>query len=194
MTTSLLPAEWHYRFPHDNNFTGSNVLSREKMNETVHNTEKGLTRIKLDGPIITVPEIKPRKTRALTKNFKDEIDTSFKTRSSQLSDSHFKDMPRIIRVKNCEITGHYIPGFTTSKNDLHLKPREFEKIHKKNEFGFDRTGTKEITTKKINPEDVVHKAEQKNKFNNTGFTARETGGPTPIVQVQQHRKKLIIKH
>lgn len=193
MTTSLLPVDWQ-RGQHDNNLIGSNILSREKMNEQAHNTEKGLTRIKLDSPIITVPEIKQIKTHTLTKDFKDEIDIGFKTRSSQLSDSHFKDMPRIIRVKDCEITGHYIPGFTTSKNDLHLKPREFEKIHKKNEFGFDRTGTKEITTKKINPEDVVHKVEQKNKFNKTGFTARATGGPTPIVQVQQHRKKLIIKH
>ena len=189
MTTSLLPTEWRHN---NGNLNGLN--QRSVMNKKVHNTEKGLTRAKLDNPIITVPEIKPRKTLALTKDFKDKIDISFKTRSSQLSDSHFKDMPRIIRVKDCEITGHYIPGFATSKNDLHLKPREFEKIHKKNEFGFDRTGTKEITTKKINPEDVVHKAEQKNKFNKTGFTARETGGPTPIVQVQQHRKKLIIKH
>lgn len=184
-----LPAEWHHN---NGNLNGLNQSS--KMNKNVHNTERGLTRIKLDSPIITVPEIKPRKTRALTKDFKDEIDIGFKTRSSQLSDSNFKDMPRIIRVKDCEITGHYIPGFTTSKNDLHLKPREFEKIHKKNEFGFDRTGTKEITTKKINPEDVVHRVEQKNKFNKTGFTARETGDPTPIVQIQQHRKKLIIKH
>tara|TARA_R110001592_G_scaffold59056_3_gene179009 strand:- start:21594 stop:22175 length:582 start_codon:yes stop_codon:yes gene_type:complete len=193
MTTSLLPVD-RQRGQHHNNLIGSNILSKEKMNEKAHNTEKGLTRIKLDSPIITVPEIKPRKTRVLTKDFKDEIDIGFKTRSSQLSDSNFKDMPRIIRVKDCEITGHYIPGFTTSKNDLHLKPREFEKIHKKNEFGFDRTGTKEITTKKINPEDVVHRVEQKNKFNKTGFTARETGDPTPIVQIQQHRKKLIIKH
>lgn len=184
-----LPAEWHHN---NGNLNGLN--QRSTMNKKVHNTERGLTKSKLDSPIITVPEIKQRKTRSLTKDFKDEIDTSFKTRSSQLSDSHFKDMPRIIRVKDCEITGHYIPGFTTSKNDLYLKPREFEKIHKKNEFGFDRTGTKEITTKKINPEDVVHKTEQKNKFYNVGFEARETGGKTPIVPVQQHRKKLIIKH
>ena len=184
-----LPAEWRRN---NGNLNGLN--QRSMMNKKVHNTERGLTISKSDIPIITVPEIKPRKTYALTKDFKDKIDIGFKTRSSQLSGSHFKDMPRIIRVKDCEITGHYIPGFTTSKNDLHLKPREFEKIHKKNEFGFDRTGTKEITTKKINPEDVVHKAEQKNKFNKTGFTARETGGATPIVQIQQYRKKLIIKH
>lgn len=194
MTTSLLPAEWESRFPHDNNFTGSNVLSRKKMSENVDDTEKGLTRIKLDGPIITIPEIKPRKTRSLTKGFKDEIDDNFKTRSSQLSDSQFKNMPRLIKVKDCEITGHFMPGFTTSKDDLCLKPREFEKIHKKNEFGFDRTCTKEITIKKINQEDVVHKAEQKNKFNKVTFEPREIGGSTPIVQVQQHRKKIIVVH
>lgn len=184
-----LPAEWQHN---NGNLNGLN--ERSNMNIKVHNTERGLTRCKLYGPIITVPELKPRKTRALTKDFKDEIDYDFKTRSSQLTDSHFKNMPRIIKVKNCQITGNYIPGFTTSKNDLHLRPREFEKIHKKNEFGFDRTATKEITVKKINPQDVVHKTEQKNKYNNITFEARETWGHTPIVPVQQERLRLIIKH
>lgn len=184
-----LPTEWQHN---GGNLNGLN--QRSAMNKKVHNTDRGLIISKLDGPIITVPEIKPRKTRALTKDFKNEIDDDFKTRSSQLSDSHFKDMPSLIRVKDREITSYYIPGFTTSNNDSCLTPREFQKIHKKNEFGFDRTATKEITIKKINPIDVVYKAEQKNKFNKAGFEARETGGQTPIVSVQQDRKKIITKH
>jgi len=184
-----LPTEWQHN---NGNLNGLN--ERSAMNKKVHNTERGRTRSKLDNPNITIPQIKPIKTRAITKDFKDGIDDDFKTRSSQLTDSDFKNMPPLIRIKDCQITSHYIAGFTTSKNDLHLRHREFEKIHKKNEFGFDRTATKDIIVKKINAEDVVHRPEPKNRFNKVGFESRETGGKTPIVAIQQERTKLIIKH
>ncbi len=184
-----LPTEWQHN---NGNLNGLN--ERSAMNKRVHNAERGRTISKLDNPIITIPQIKPIKTRSLTKDFKDGIDDDFKTRGSQLKDSDFKNMPALIRIKDCQITTHYIAGFTTSKNDLYLKPHEFEKIYRKNEFGFDRTATKDITIKKINPEDVVYRPEPKNRFNRVGFEARETGGKTPIVGVQQERTKLIIKY
>ena len=183
-----LPTEWK-----DNNGNSKGLNQRSIMNKKVHATERGLTKNNLDFPIIAIPDIQTN-SNILTKDFRDEIDMNFKTRSSQLTDSYFKDAPKLIVVKDSCLTGHYIPGFTTSKNDLNLRPREFNKIHKKNEFGFDRTATKAITVIKINPEDVINKAEQKNKFNRVVFEARERVGTTPILPINQERKKIIVKY
>lgn len=183
-----LPKEWK-----DNKGNLKGLNQRSIMNKKVHATERGLTKTKLDGPIITIPGIKSD-SNILTKDFKDKMDADLKTRSSQLTDSYFKNTPKLIIVKDCSLTGHYIPGFTTSKNDLNLRQREFNKIHKKNEFGFDRTATKALEVIKINPEDTVNNVEQKNKFNRVVFEARERVGTTPILPIHQERKKIIVKH
>lgn len=183
-----LPAEWQHKMGNSEGLSSNSL-----MNKNVHDIQKSVIHKVKDSPIITIPEIKPRKTRALTKRYDTEIDEEFKTRSSQLPNSHFKDMPRIIRVKNCEITGHFIPGFVSTKDDLREKPREFEPIKKRNEFGISRTLMNEKTARKINPESTVQGVSQKNKFNNTGYEARPLGIPTPIVPVKQERKKILVK-
>ena len=183
-----LPTEWQHKMGNSEGLSSNSL-----MNKNVHDIQKSVIHKVKDSPIITIPEIKPRKTRALTKRYDTEIDEEFKTRSSQLPNSHFKDMPRIIRVKNCEITGHFIPGFVSSKDDINEKPREFEPIKKRNEFGISKTMMKEKTYNKINPESIVQGVSQKNKFNYTSYDARPLGMPTPIVAVNQERKKLLIK-
>lgn len=184
-----LPADWHYK-----NGNSNGINERIDMNNKINDTERSFIKPRVDSPIISVPEIKPLKIISLTKGFKDGVDNDIKIRNSQLSDSYFKCMPKLVTIKESEITTHYIPGFTTVADDLNTRPRVFEKIHKKNEFGFDRTGVKEIKINKVNPEDVTNKVEQKNKFNLVGFEPRELGGQTPIVPVQQQRKKILIKH
>ncbi len=183
-----LPTEWQ-----NNNGNLNGSKQRADMNKNVNKTEIGLTKFGLVDPVISISDVNSSKKSVLTNDFKYSIDEDFKRRSSQLTDGNFKDMPRIIKVKNCEITTHFVPGFTKTQNNLNLKPREFEQIRKKNEFGFDRTATKEIKINKINPEEVTNKSEQRNKFNYVTFEARESCGRTPIVPVEQERKKLIIK-
>ena len=183
-----LPTEWQHKMGNS-----EGLSNNSRMNKNVHDIQKSVIHKVKDSPIITIPEIKPHKTRTLSKRYDTEIDEEFKKRSSQLPNSHFKDMPRIIRVKNCEITGHFIPGFVSSKDDINEKPREFEPIKKRNEFGISKTMMKEKTHRKINPESVVENVSQKNKFNYTSYDARPLGMPTPIVAVKQERKKLLIK-
>lgn len=183
----VLPAEWQ---TNKDNINSSK--DTQFMNENVSNTQKGRIVSIRTSPIITVPEISNKKT--MTKNFTHNVDEEFKTRSSQLPDSNFKDMRPLTTVNKDEISGHFLPGYVYSKNDLHERPREFEPIHKKNEFGFDRTANKPITVRKINPQDVVNSVVPKNKFNYVYFdSARESGGKTPIVPVLQERQKIIVK-
>ena len=183
-----LPTEWQHKMGNSEGLSSNSL-----MNKNVHDIQKSVIHKSKDSPNITIPEIKPRKTRALTKRYDTEIDEEFKTRSSQLPNSHFKDMPRIIKVKNCEITGHFIPGFVSSENNLHEKPRKFEPIQKQNEFGLSRTLMKEKTHRKINPESTVENITQKNKFNKATYQARSIGIATPIVPVSHERKKILIK-
>ena len=184
----VLPTEWQ---------TNKDDINSSKdtqfMNENVSNTQKERIVSTRTSPIITVPEIS-NKTRTMTKNFTHNVDEEFKTRSSQLPNSNFKDMRPLISVNKDEISGHFLPGYVYSKNDLHERPREFEPIRKKNEFGFDRTANKSITVRKINPQDVVNSVAQKNKFNYVYFdSARESGGKAPILPVLQERQKIIVK-
>lgn len=182
----VLPAEWQ---TNKDNINSSK--DTQFMNENVSNTQKERI-IARTSPIITVPEISNKNT--MTKNFTHNVDEEFKTRSSQLPNSNFKDMRPLISVNKDEISGHFLPGYVYSKNDLHERPREFATIRKKNEFGFDRTANKPITVRKINPQDVVNSAVPKNKFNYVYFdSARESGGKTPILPVLQERQKIIVK-
>ena len=187
IVTMAYPAEWSDNMGNLGGSFNKNILSYN-----TNEIEKGLTRDVID-PIITIPSIKPLKSRTLTKDFKNEIDDNFKTRSSQLPDSNFKEMTTLIKVKRTDIRGHYIPGFTETKNNLSDMPRKFEEISKKNEFGFDKTAIKGLNFKKVNPEDVAPVANQKNKFNIVGFdAARESGGNTPIVTIPHTRKVISI--
>tara|TARA_B100000287_G_C20658346_1_gene789292 strand:- start:1387 stop:1953 length:567 start_codon:yes stop_codon:yes gene_type:complete len=187
--TNNLPAEWHDK---NGNKAGSD---KHYMNDSVHETQKGLIKKIKDSPVITIPEVDPFKKHTLTKNFAQDIDEKFKTRSSQLPNSYFKEMPALIRVCDCEIHGHYFPGHTGTTNDLHSRPREFEPVKKRNEFGFDRTMTKEITHRKIDPVSVSNQVSQKNKMNYVTTTPRDnSGNKDAILPVTQMRTKLLVKH
>ena len=164
---------------------------KEIINKNINDVEKGLINYNSrTSPIITVPHISQIKPNSLSKDFTYDIDIEFKTRSGQLSNVHFKDMPLLLKVNDTDITQHYIPGFTTTENNLNSKPRQFDKISKKNEFGFDRTETKGIKIVKLNPQDVIDKVEQKNKFNNYKLDSnRESNIPGPITPIIQRRSK-----
>ncbi len=185
----VYPAEWQDNMGNSGGEFNKNILAHK-----VHDTEKGLINKHKVSPPITIPQLKPMKNRTITKDFSDKIDDDFKKRPSQLSDSYFKEMPKLIRVKNKDLTGHFLPGFTKTEDNLHDMPRKFDKVHRKNEFGFERTATKPMTTGKVNPQDVTPVANQKNKFNVVPFdAARESGGVTPIVTVPHTRKLISIK-
>jgi len=187
--TSGLPAEWHDK---NGNKVGSD---KHSMNDSVHETQKGLIKKIKDSPPITIPDVDPFKKHTLTKNFAQNIDEQFKTRSSQLPNSYFKEMPALIRVCDCKIEGHYLPGITDTPNDLHSRPREFAQVKKRNEFGFDRTMTKEITHRKIDPVSVSNQVSQKNKMNYVTTTPRDnSGNKDAILPVTQMRTKLLVKH
>ena len=180
------PAEWQ----NDIGNRGGE-FNKNNMGHKAHETEKGLINKDKHSPTITIPQLKPLKNRTITKDYNNEIDDDFKRRPSQLSDSYYKEMPKIIRVKTKDLTTHFIPGFTETENKLYDMPRKFDKVHKKNEFGFEKTATKSMTIGKVNPQDIVPDANQKNKFNMVGFdAARESGGATPIITIP-HRRKLI---
>lgn len=183
------PAEWSDNMGNSNGGFNKNIIEING-----YRTTKNLIRTVKPSPLITVPQLKPLKVRAMTKDFTNNIDDNFKTRSSQLSDAYFKDMPNLIKTKTRNLTGHFVPGFTKVKNNLFDMPRKYDKVHKKNEFGFDRTSLKSMTTGKVNPQDVAPTANQKNKFNEVPFdAARESGGRAPIVTVPHQRILIQIK-
>ena len=184
----ILPAEWKH-----NNGNLEGLKTKNAMNQRLHNAISGLAQNKGNSPIIIVTEHKPKQIRTLSKDYNHGIDQSFKTRSSQLSDAHFKNMPKLIDVNQNIITGHYMPGFTYSDLDSDYKHRHVEKIHKKNEFGFDKTAVKDMRNNKISIQDIIHSVSNKNKLNYVSFDGdRHSCGRTPIIQIKQHRDKLII--
>tara|TARA_X000001036_G_scaffold150423_1_gene142837 strand:- start:5808 stop:6374 length:567 start_codon:yes stop_codon:yes gene_type:complete len=184
-----LPAEWYNE---NGNKVGSN---KHFMDDNVHETQKGLIKKIKDNPPITIPDVDPFKKQNLTKNFAQGVDEQFKTRSSQLPNSYFKEMPALIRVCDCKIEGHYLPGITDTPNDLNSRPREFAQVKKRNEFGFDRTMTKEITHRKIDPVSVSNPVSNKNKMNYITTNPGDTHGHSDVIQlVSQMRTKILVKH
>tara|TARA_Y100000748_G_scaffold300537_1_gene299151 strand:+ start:297 stop:860 length:564 start_codon:yes stop_codon:yes gene_type:complete len=185
----VYPAEWQDNMGNTGGEFNKNILAHK-----VHDTEKGLMIKNKVSPPITIPQLKQMKNRTITKDFSDKIDNDFRTRPSQLSDYYFKEMPKLIKVKTKDLSMHYLPGFTKTEDNLYDMPRKFDKVHKHNEFGFERTATKSMTNGKVNPQDVTPEANQKNKFNVVPFdAARESGGNTPIVAVPHRRKLITIK-
>ena len=185
-----LPTEWQ----NNNNGNTSAYKERSKMSQQANDLDTGrIHRHKCD-PVISIPELKELKKRTVSKDFSHNVVNDIKTRSSQLSDTHFKDMPKMVRIKTTDISTYHVPSFTTSTNDLIERPREFKPVIKKNEMSLERTATKEMPYKKINPEDVAEKASEKHKFNRVSFEARERMRPAPIVPVAQERKRLIVKY
>jgi len=185
-----LPKEWS---TNANNGNSAGPNGRLIMHKNVDITERDLTISRLSTPITTnIYELKSKNTHTLTKDFKNEIDHGFKTRNSQLPNSHFKHMTKMIKVEGRETTYYHVPGFTTSKKNSYQQ-REFEKLYKKNEHT-DHVATKEMTSRKINPIAVACKAVEKNTFNEKVFEARQLGGRTPFETLHQNRRRIIIKH
>ena len=147
--------------------------------------ERGLTKTDKPKTIISVPELVVSENRL--KCFANGMDDSFKTRSSQLSDSYFKDMPRLIRVNAGNLNCHYVPGFTTSVNDSHSKPRTFDKITT-NKVSLSDTSSiiAEKTDVKISALKVISAVAQKNKYNDVGMPKNKSEvGYSPIPEIHQ---------
>ena len=113
----------------------------------------------------------------------------FKTRSSELID--FYKVPKLIKVNDSDREYHHVPEFATHDKS-HKNHHEFKKILPKNILNV--VPIKEMSIKKIHPESVSQKTEQKNKLNNVEFESRSTDGRIPIPILEQERKTLIIKH
>ena len=185
-----LPTEWQ------NNNTGNpgGYNTRTKMESQASNVETSLLHRHRCDPIISVPELREEGARTVAKNFSQNVNNDIKTRSSQLSDSHFKDMPKLIKVRATDITTHHSPSLTTSTNDLIERPREFKPVYTKNNMSLHRHVAKDMPYKKVNPEDVVEKVGEKNRYHLVSFEARERSRPVPIVPVAQERRKMVIKY
>tara|TARA_B100001175_G_C19142668_1_gene464439 strand:- start:144 stop:641 length:498 start_codon:yes stop_codon:yes gene_type:complete len=161
------------------------------MNEKVRIAETGLTRVTRESPIITVTQLKPKQTRALNKDFSDGVDHDFKIRKNQTSNLRFNDMTSLIGVNNDSITGYYAPSFVYADTDFHSNPKYVETIHKKNEFGFDRTAAKEMTYTKISPQSVMSSVSNNNSLSHVSFQGnRHSAARTPIVSVKQNTNKI----
>mgnify|MGYP003327889318 CR=1 FL=1 len=183
-----LPAEWQ-----NNNGNSQGFNATNDMNEKAHIAITGLTRVTRETPIITVTPLKPTQTRALNKDFSNGIDHDFKIRSSQLSDVYFKDMPSLIGVNENILTGHYAPSFVYSDNDFHSEPRHVETIHRRNEFGFDRTAVKDMTYINVSPQSVMSSVSNNNSLTHVSFQGnRHSAARTPIVSIKQNRDKVVI--
>jgi hypothetical protein len=183
----ILPGEWQHN---NGNIQGLNT--RTVMDNNIHEIQKGIISKKTNAPLIVVPQIKPLNTMCLTKDFSGGIDSSFKERGKVLSDNYFRDLPKIIQVSSPGISGYHNPSIM-NVNDLERKSRQFNKVFKKNEFGFDKTATKEMINKIVYPEDVSHAVYPKNTFNYVVYGGGYRGSKerAPIIPIKQYRKKLI---
>ena len=108
-------------------------------------------------------------------------------------DVYFKDMPSLIGVNENILTGHYAPSFVYSDNDFHSEPRQVETIHRRNEFGFDRTAVKDMTYINVSPQSVMSSVSNNNSLTHVSFQGnRHSAARTPIVSIKQNRDKVVI--
>tara|TARA_B100001175_G_scaffold314654_1_gene324462 strand:- start:144 stop:713 length:570 start_codon:yes stop_codon:yes gene_type:complete len=184
-----LPAEWQ-----NNNGNLNGLNANNDMNERVHRSIRGLIHIRQAAPLITVPQLQPSQTRALNKDFTNGIDQDFKIRSSQLSDVYFKDTPSLIGVNDNILTGHYTPSFVYADNDFHSSPiQQIQPINTRNEFGFDRTATKDLNYINISPQEVMSSVSNNNSLRHVSFQGnRHSAARTPIVPIKQNRDKIVV--
>lgn len=145
---------------------------------------------------ITIPLITRVKNNTIVKDFSHNIDDSFQTRPSQLSDDHFKKMAKPIIVKDINLTGHFIPGIADAvKVDT---PRTFETLRQKNDFGFlpESTRAKPRNFIRVAQNDVVKDVLPKNKFNDSKFSVQDRTGEPPsatdtVILESKPRSKII---
>ena len=181
MVFETIPAEWR------DNGGNSNYAENNKLIQ--HNTN--VNSIELIRKLIKISPSIPgihNKQRTLGKSLgPGSIDEDFQRRPDALSNSHFKDMPKLIRVTET-ITGHYTPGFTESEDDLLSRPRNINKIHKNNEMGIGKTLTKNLSGLKIHALEETSAVSHRNKFTNhsTVDGDRESYKPIQIVPIQQY--------
>lgn len=163
--------------------------TRKSLNTNADKMNKKLINRKLQNPIITIPQIEFTKKNTLSKNFTDVIDLDFKTRPSQLSDSHFKDFKNQFDINDKNyISGHFLPGHILEKQ---CEKQNIESIVSKNKLKNIKcpvySQNNRIDTDKIS-------VKQKNILKNIQFdSSREIGIRPPIVQIIQHREKIIEK-
>ena len=181
-----LPAEWQYN---NGNSQGFNAIN--SMNGRARDATNGLIQVRRESPIITVEPLKPRLTRSLNKDFRDGIDYDFKIRNSQFPDVYFRNTSNLISVNDDTITGHYVPSFVYIDNDFHSNPRQVQPIITRNEFGFDRTATRDITYNRISPQEVMSSVSNNNSLRHISYEGnRHSAARTPIVQIKQNRDKI----
>tara|TARA_B100000035_G_scaffold315414_1_gene335929 strand:+ start:1849 stop:2406 length:558 start_codon:yes stop_codon:yes gene_type:complete len=163
--------------------------TRELLNANSNDMDKKLIKLKLQGPIITIPTLEFTKNNTLSKNFVHDIDLDFKTRSSQLPDSYFKDSRTLISVKeDNNLTGIYdhfnVPSDSYKKQDV-------EPIIKKNNLINVKTSVCPYDSR-VDSDKI--KVKQRNVLKNIPLdSCRESGGKTPIIQIKQHKEKIIQK-
>jgi hypothetical protein len=122
------------------------------------------------------------------------IDEDFKRRSSMLPDSFFKNMPALIRVNYSNLTGHQMPGFTTSEKN-YSAPRTYNAINSNNSDLSNMNFLAEKTAYKNSPVRVISVMESKNNFNYATFPNNNTSiSSTPINTIVQDTTKELVRY
>ena len=155
-----LPAEWQH---HGGNseYTNNNKLIQNNSNDLDLSRCKRII-VKLN---YEIPNMR-QKERSIIKSIgAASIDSDFQTRPDVLPNSHFKDMPRLVRVSKNSVKGHYEPGFAGIENDLIDRPRQVINVHKKNDIGINKTIIKELTGEKVHATSETQSVSQRNKLN-----------------------------
>jgi hypothetical protein len=175
------PAEWQQN-QGNSEYTNNNKLIQNNSNEMDLSRSKRII-VKLN---YKIPGVHQRERSIVNQISAASIDTDFQTRSDVLSNSHFKDMPRLVRVSEKSIRGYYEPGFTGIENDLVDRPRRVINVHKKNDIGINRTLVKELSGEKVHASAETQRVSQRNKLHHQEQDAdRDNYTPIQIVPVYQ---------
>ena len=159
--------------------TNSNKMSRDLIKTTKTTS------------IITVPRLFSSENNLKSSN---DIDEDFKRRSSQLSNYYFKNMPPLIKVNNGNLTGHNIPGFTTSEKN-YSAPRTYDAIGTNKSSLSNINFLAEKTATKFSPVRVISVMESKNNFNYATFPNNNTSiASTPINTIVQDITKESVRY
>lgn len=130
-------------------------------------------------PIISIPYLDGSKS---LKDFKNGMDESFKTRSSQLSDSNFKDMPCLIRVKTTNLNYVYTPQVSNIKSTQIICPVTSNRLSLSDTSSI----IGEKSDRKINSLQIISTVAPKNNYNYVGMPKNKTDIVySPIYEIHQ---------
>ena len=147
----------------------------EKSNEVL----KNLIQPSNSKHIISIPYLDVSKS---LKDFKNGMDESFKTRSSQLSDSNFKDMPCLIRVKTTNLNYVYTPQVSNIKSTQIICPVTSNRLSLSDTSSI----IGEKSDRKINSLQIISTVAPKNNYNYVGMPKNKTDIVySPISEIYQ---------